>query len=570
MPLHDKNFWKPNSEPQRTFLSLPFDIKEALYGGAAGGGKTEALLFLPIVSHVFVDNHGKLVPPSFATQYPDLCRRVHFYEHPDFRGIFFRRTFPQLEQSIIPRAREIYEDLFGAKYNEAKHFFTFPSGAIQFLSYLNSDEDARKHDTAEYNLITFEELTHFEEYHYLRLISRRRSSSVLPSITRAAATPGGIGHTWVKERFISPDRLGRKIIYEENTPSQKRIFIPARAYDNVDLLRNTPDYLEQLKLLPEAEAKALIEGDWDAFSGQVFTEFRAKPYPTEPPNAIHVIDDESVQIEYWWPKIIAIDWGFTHNTAVVWLAISPDERIYVYREILVSKQYISQWTADMRRSMQYDGNILDIIIDPSANQNRGQPKTIKQQVVEDLEYPVADADNDRLGGKMVIHEYLRWTQRPATFTPKEGYNDEIAQRILRVHGLKPYKDYCQSFQPRPDETNIPRLQILRSCVHSIAAIQNASYDEKKPEDVLKYDGDDMYDALRYALKRVHLYFDQSKQNEDRYGTLSYIMKMFGERQDYNYLAGALRNYNEKISSEYQAVTRASKRIRGPQEGTRYH
>ena len=570
MPLlHGKDFWKPNSEPQRTFLSLPFDIKEALYGGAAGGGKTEALLFLPIVSHVFIDtNTNKLVSPIWAQQFPELCRRVHFYEHPDYRGIFFRRTFPQLEQSIIPRAREIYEDLFGAKYNESKHFFTFPSGAIQFLSYLNSDEDARKHDTAEYNLITFEELTHFEEYHYLRLISRRRSSSVLPSITRAAATPGGIGHSWVKKRFITPERLGRKIIYEENTPSQKRIFIPARAYDNVDLLKNTPDYLEQLKLLPEAEAKALIEGDWDAFSGQVFTEFRIKPYPGEPENAIHVIDDQL--IPYWWPKVLAIDWGFTHNTAIIWAAISPDERIYIYREVLVNKQYISTWSADMRRAMQYDGNILDIVIDPSANQNRGQPKTIKQQVVEDLEYPVADADNDRLGGKMVIHEYLRWTQRPQTFTPKDGFNQDTADRILRVHGLAAYKDYCQSFVPKPPETNLPRLQIFRSCVHSIAAIQNASYDEKKPEDVLKYDGDDMYDALRYCLKRVHLYFDQSVRDEAVHGTLAKIMQTFGERQDYNYLAGALRDYNEKIVGSDQAVTRTSRRIRAPEGQTRYH
>lgn len=511
------NTWKPNSNPQRIFLGLPDDIFEGCYGGAAGGGKTEALIWYPIVRK--------------------------FHEHPNYKGILFRRTFPQLEQSIIPRAREVYEDIFGAKYNESKHSFKFPSGAIEYLSYLNSDDDARKHDTAEYNLVRFEELCHFEEYHYRRLLSRCRSSSNLPAFVRVAATPGNVGHSWVRARFIEPDRLGHKILRDELT-GLKRIFIPARAYDNPDLLRNTPDYVERLRLLPEYEAKALIDGDWWAFAGQVFSEFREKQFPDEPENALHVI--EPITIPDWWPKVISIDWGYDHYTACSWHACSPDGRVYTYREYMVNKTYISNWAADIWRLSQYDGNILDIIIDPSANQNRGHPKTIKEQVLEEIPFPITDADNDRIAGKLVIHEMLRWNKKPPRYIPPEGFNQEIADRVLRINGLEAYKDYCSLFAPQAPETNLPKWQIFNTCRSVIDCIQAASIDEKKPEDVAKYSGDDMYDSVRYGLKRVHLYWEDARREERKHKSQADIVTEFHKRGgDYNYLAWAARDHVEK-------------------------
>ena len=139
--LLEDTIWKPNSHPQEMFLSLPDTVKECLYGGAVGGGKTEVLLNLPRV-RTFKDNEGNQRP---------------WIEHPKFQAIYFRESFPELEKSLIKRAREIYEgpNKHGASYNSQKHSLTFPSGAVIWFDFLETDDDAYAHDTNEYNLLIF-------------------------------------------------------------------------------------------------------------------------------------------------------------------------------------------------------------------------------------------------------------------------------------------------------------------------------------------------------------------------------------------------------------------------------
>src|SRR5512141_2808938 len=162
--------WEPNAR-QADFVKIPDSVFEAFYGGAAFGGRSELLLMLPIL------------------------RRWH--ENPRFHGIIFRRTFPQLEESLIPRSKEYYESV-GGEYNSQLHLWSFPSGATIRFSYMLRRDDARDHDTAEYNYVAFDELTHFEEFQYLYLTSRVRTSDAsLPAIVRSASNPGNIGHGWV-------------------------------------------------------------------------------------------------------------------------------------------------------------------------------------------------------------------------------------------------------------------------------------------------------------------------------------------------------------------------------------
>jgi hypothetical protein len=141
---------------------------------------------------------------------------------------------------------------------------------------------------------------------------------------------------------------------------------------------------------------------------------------------------------------------------------------------------------------------------------------------------------------------LRWREKPKRFVPPEGFNQEIADRVLRINGLDAYKDYCALFAPEAPETNLPKWQIFRSCRSVIECIQAAAIDEKHPEDVAKYNGDDMYDSVRYGLKRVHLYWDDARRQERKIKAQSDIVTEFHRRgQDYNYLAWAARDHAEK-------------------------
>lgn len=535
MPTQDSSFntaarsadkvWKPNSKPQFEFLSLPDTIFEAFYGGAVGGGKSEALLFYPI------------------------ARRWH--EDPNFKGIIFRRTFTELENSLIPRTlgsdnqldpKVNYRD-FGGVYNETKHQWKFPSGARIFFGYLEEDQHARKYDTAEFNYIAFDELQNFEEYQYLYLTHRARSSvSGLPAIIRAAGTPGGIGMAWVRKRFIEPHRLGFSILNDPST-NMKRIFIPAAPSDNPDLLTNTPNYLNQLAVLPEAEYRAKM-GDWWSFSGQVFPEFRSVKIQTEPENALHVIPP--FNIPSFWPVVLAIDWGYTAKTVALWGALSPDERIYIFQEYAVNKLSTRTWAGEVaKRSAGL--NIVSAALDPSAWQKRGV-NTIADEFAEasGMDY-VEQADNARIDGLQLVREFLRWKAQPAREDLKVDLT--LAQEIYRLKGPVAHAEYMKQFAPRLPETNLPRLQIFNTCTELISTIPlcvyNADGSKAKKEDVAEFNGDDAYDCLRYLLKGIDRHYEDLKREWKKRLEHQSIMDKFNETQDYNFLHRAMEKYESK-------------------------
>lgn len=526
-----EKLWKPNSRPQTEFLGLSDSIKEAFYGGAVGGGKSEALLFYPI-------SRG-------------------WHENPNFKGIIFRRTFTELENSLIPRTQGSgvdgaldpkvnYRD-FGAVYNETKHSWKFPSGARIFFGYLETDDHARKYDTAEFNYIAFDELQNFEEYQYLYLTHRARSSvSGLPAIIRAAGTPGGIGMAWVRRRFIEPARLGFTLLKDPVT-GLKRIFIPASPTDNPDLLTNTPDYLDQLRLLPEAEYRAKL-GDWWSFQGQVFSEFRSVKNPLEPENALHVI--EPFEIPSYWPVVLGIDWGFTAKTVALWAALSPDERLYIFQEYAVSKLSTRTWSAEIARLSQ-GLNIVSVSLDPSAWQNRGT-NTIAEEFMlgSGMEY-VEKADNDRIGGKALVHDFLRWEPRSEKYRIENPPDLEHADFLRRTLGPAAQEAYLKTFESDKLETNLPRLQIFNTCEELIQTIPLCVYNKDgnkhKKEDVAEFNGDDAYDALRYTIKGIDRHYEDLKREHIKRQNHQAILDKFHETGDYNFLHRSMERF-EKAST----------------------
>jgi len=482
------NEWRP-TDRQADFLQIPYEVFEVLYGGALGGGKSEVLLVAPIV----------LKTKSSARQ---------LYEHPQFTGIIFRRTYPQLEKSLIPRAKLLYEPL-GAIYNETKKVFTFPSGAKLFLGHMDKESDVLQHDTNEYQYVGIDQAEQFTEFQLRYISSRIRSSNPdLPTLFRLAANPGGESHSFLRDRFVKPNPVGNVILHDKVT-NLKRIYIPAKLADNPFLTANDPDYVNRLNLLPESERAAKMDGDWFTFSGQVFSEFRTRPMIGEPPNANHLVDP--FEIPSYWPRILGVDWGYAADTAAIWAAISPEGRIYIYRTYRKKKTTVRTWATELANLSRGEG-IIRNPLDPSAWINRGQ-LTIEQEYREASGFSPEKADNDRHSGISLIHEFLRFLPKPPKRVPAEGFNLETANRILRMGGLDGYNEYLNLFTPETPESNIPILQIFNTESSLIESIQTCQYDEKDKEDVKEWNGDDLFDCLRYTLKSCKVYLEESKREQ---------------------------------------------------------
>lgn len=521
-PVIEKE-WKP-TDKQKLVISLPDTIFEALGGGAAGGGKTDLGLMIP------------------------LARQ--FTEHPKFKGLIMRRTHTDLEKEIIPRQQEWYAPS-GGTYNETKKVWKWPSGARIQNGHAEREQDVRKYDSAEYNYIDWDEVTHFSGFQYLYLsLSRCRSSSPdLPAFVRSFTNPGNIGHGFFKKRFVDPYPQGKKILIDKLT-GQKRIYIPFLGIDNPYLLLNDPTYLKRLEGLTDTERKAKLYGDWNSYEGQVFSEFRGIHVLGEPDNAVHVI--KPFPIPDWWPKFLCIDWGFAALTYAIWSAVSPDGRVYIYRTHSWVRTLTKVWARECA-NLTGDEKLEEFVLCQSANQNRGEDKTIRVQVSEafDEKYYIRLADQDRIGGKNLIHEYLRWEQKPRIKLDEVHYDGELAARILRQKGEQAYNDYLRIFVPEEDETNLPKLQIFersldgRDAKELIDVIPACIPAESHKEDVEEFDGDDPYDTLRMVCQAAHRYIDMATDSSAKLSRIQGIIDKFKDTQN----ATAFYHAMERMEAE---------------------
>ena len=508
----DRNVWKP-TPPQELFISLPWTIKEAFFGGGVGGGKSDLLLILPI------------------------ARGLH--TNPRFKQLFTRRTHAELKKEIVPRSREIYPR-FGATFNATDMVWTFPRvdqfgsgavnrGAMIFFGHCEHEKDVAQYDGMEINLFTPDELTSFTEhmYRYIAFTRVRTSDPNLPAVIRAAGMPGGEGHTFVKNRFVKPHKEGGVII--NGKAGIKRFYVHSTLLDNPYL---DDDYKNSILSLPEAEKKAKL-GDWDAFSGQVFDEFRDKRYAEEPDNALHVI--EPFQIPSWWPRIVVGDWGYSAMCWIGFAAIAPNGRVYVYRELTYLKTKIAIWATELREYVEEENPKL-IRFCQSAGQDRGQDNTIRSEIEKYLGQSISLTVNkagSRVQGKMLLHEYLRW--KPLRVAPHNPppYNEELAWRIRRVKGDIAYNEYMQQFIPPVQETNIPRLLFFAGKTEKVVdAIKACFYDKNNVEDVAEFAGDDPYDGIRYLVDASDFYVKVAKAEMEKFQAEEKIIQQLNGTQDF--------------------------------------
>jgi len=509
-PRGDRLEWKPNPK-QAEFLAIPWTIKEAFYGGGAGSGKSDVLLMYGIVHR--------------------------FHENPRFKQVFMRRTIPELKREIVPRARDIYTK-FGATFNGTDMAWTFPrpdqygsgmknAGAMIFLGHCEEEKNVHIYDSMEISLYSPDEITSLTEYIYLYIAFERNRApkdSGLPSITRAAGMPSGIGHTFTKKRFVDPYPAGGKIIVGRG--GNKRIYIHATLDDNIEHI--DPTYAQSLEGRPEAEKKAKRHGDWNAYLGLVFDEFRDKLYPDEPPNALHVIEPH--EIPDWWPRMVIGDWGYAAMCYLGFYAISPKKRVIQYRELAFTKAKIAEWGPIAKQIIDRENPRL-IKFCQSAKQDRGTEHTVQQQISEELGRTIelsVNSAGSRVAGKMLVHEYLRWKPKP--LIPIEelpAFDEAYAMWVYRMKGAGAYKDYLSLYNPPEPETNLPKILIFRCsaegdhlghpncCPLVIESIKACNYpqkgsDGKAVEDVMEFEGDDPYDTTRYALDAADSFFNDAE------------------------------------------------------------
>lgn len=355
-----------------------------------------------------------------------------------------RRTFPELERSLIRVSRELYPKEI-ASYNDSKHIWKFKNGSIIDFGYCQQEADVYQYQSAEYDTIRFDELTHFTEYMYLYLFSRLRGANTFPKQIKSSTNPGGVGHVWVKERFIDPAPPLTEIKSSEGT----RIFIPAKVQENKFLMESDPGYIRTLDNLPENERKALRDGEWNLFEGRFFTEW-------DP--AIHIMKPFAIPKE--WRRVFVMDYGLD-MLAGYWIALDYVGNAYVYREVYQSNLIISSAAALIKELTGTD-KLEDLCAPPDLwNRRQETGRSVADIFAENGIY-LRKVNNGREQGWLDLREWLKVV---------------------------------------PDETGAQsaRLRIFENCRNIIRCLPAVQYDPKNLNDIANDPHELTHgpDALRY-------------------------------------------------------------------------
>lgn len=413
----EKHAWRPNPGAQEYVLSIPNNVREIMYGGARGGGKTDAGMVW-------------LIDPSYI-------------KHSKFRALVLRRNADDLSD-WLSRARAMYGGL-GAVFAGKPTEIVFPSGATIRTGHLKDENAFEKYLGHEYQKILVEELTLIKsEKLFNKLMqSLRTSVKILQPQFFGTTNPGGPGHGWVKRRWIDPGTGWKPtpMVPWITRRGTTRVYIPATIDDNPKLLEADPAYVLSIEELQETDPelyRAWRYGDWNVFIGQVFTEWReSKHVTTTLPDITNM------------RKIVCFDWGYNAPACALWLAIdsymddegkSQIRHIYMYRELYVTKRTSRQWAKAMKA--YYDIEPFDFMVLPhDCFSTRHDGNTIANDI-ESEGVPIARGESGtrqaRLNRVNVIHRFLQ-TQWPEDGKPVlQTLN--VCKNFIRTITDLPYDD----------------------------------------------------------------------------------------------------------------------------------
>ncbi len=292
LPGNVERVWSPQAGSQELFLSCP--IFECLYEGTRGPGKTDALLM-------------------------DFLQHVGTGLGPDWRGILFRRSHPELAD-VIAKSQKWFKRIFpGAEFNKVEKTWTFPDGEQLLLRHIKTVDDYWNYHGHAYPWIAWEELTNWaDDGPYRKMMSCSRSSNPrVPRKYRATANPYGVGHNWVKRRFRLPSHRGvviRDARDSEGELEPPRVAIHGHLMENRILLDADPGYIARLRAAARnpSELKAWLKGDWDIVAGGMLDDV------WNPKR--HVLDPFPIPAS--WRIDRSFDWGSSRPFSVGWWAES--------------------------------------------------------------------------------------------------------------------------------------------------------------------------------------------------------------------------------------------------------
>lgn len=469
--------WTPQAGPQTAFIRCPY--KEVLYGGAAGGGKSDALL-------------GDFA--SGIEQYGDA-----------WKGILIRRSFPQLEE-LESRALQIFGPHYGVdSYKSGKKTWYLPSannGVAELrLRAIEEDKDALKHIGHQFSWIGFDELTLFpSDYVMNYLMTRLRSPKGAPTYVRCTTNPGSVGHSWVKARWRIPDDPNHPVgsdirpmepfdvTNENGEVLHQRIFIPAKLTDNKILMENDPGYEYMLDGIDDPVLRrALRDGDWSITQGAAFPEFNP---------AVHVVNNHDVPdgVPVW----RSLDWGYSKPFSCLWFYARPDGGVNVCGEWYgcggkhnVGIQMDPEQVAERIKTVeQINGwDVKEAYLDPACWAQHGGPSIFEQLGGFKMGWmPWSKEHNWRRNKKQLLHGYLRV-----------------------INGVS-------------------RLTIQRKCTDLVRTMIPLPLDQNDPEVVDKRAEDHAYDSLCGGLsKNVPTKDQMVKRN-----MLDWLDSRSGGKKDYTF------------------------------------
>ena len=435
------------TKKQAMFHASP--ANEILYGGAAGGGKTKALIM-------------------------DALFRC--LKWPNTVAVIFRRTYQELEDTDIKEAQSSYPESI-ATYNAGRHEYRLVNGSKILFRHCENAADRFRYSGLEAQHMYFDELTTFEQvvYDFLKTRLRAKRSLGCVPIVKSASNPGNIGHGWVKKLFVDAGpymEIRTQEVYSETLHKTKKIktqYIPSLATENPYI---TDDYIFELEQKPEALRRALLNGDWDSFEGQVFKEWKDDPAHYKDRLWTHVIEPFDIPAD--WPRYFGFDHGYSKPFSCGWFAMGPDGCLYRYKEwygckprqanvgIELTPAQITEGILE-REAPEIRDNIKVLRVADPAIFDKSRGDSVADQMAPGFygrrQGVVFDkGDNARIAGKMQMHERLRF-----------------------------------------DEHGRPKLQVFSTCKDFIRTVSTLPYSETKPEDIDTDAEDHIYDETRYVL-----------------------------------------------------------------------